>query len=151
MPTGEPGAGPEGGPGDELAELRARLSAVEAQEARLAEQVTAGPTLRPAERPPPRHRVRSFLAALLIVPACALTPLGALAFWARSGISDTDRYLATMAPLAEDPRIKAAVTDRVTAEIPPKRRGRSCGGPYGDGAGARPIGPGGRADGPGPG
>ncbi|MFD0409751.1 hypothetical protein [Kitasatospora sp. NPDC127116] len=117
MPTDESGAGPEGGPGDELAELRARLSAVEAQEARLAEQLAAGPTALPADRPPPPHRVRSFLAALLIVLACALTPLGALALWARSEISDTDRYLATMAPLAEDPRIKAAVTDRVTAEI----------------------------------
>lgn len=119
-PTGEPGAGPADTPGagptdtpdDGLAELRARLSAVEAQEARLAEQLAAGP--------PPRHRVRSFLAALLIVLACVLTPLSALALWARSEISDTDRYLATMAPLAEDPRIKAAVTDRVTAEITKK-------------------------------
>ncbi|MFJ7912154.1 hypothetical protein [Kitasatospora sp. NPDC096204] len=113
---GEPGAGAGSGPGDGsgdgLAELRARLSAVEAQEARLAEQLAAGPAAHP-----PRHRTRSFFAALLIVLACALTPLGALALWARSEISDTDRYLATMAPLAEDPRIKAAVTDRVTAEI----------------------------------
>ncbi|WP_224283444.1 hypothetical protein, partial [Streptomyces sp. LS1784] len=99
-------------PGDELAELRARLSAVEAQEARLADQLAAGPA-----RHPPRHRVRAFFSALLIVLACVLTPLGALALWARSEISDTDRYLATMAPLAEDPRVKAAVADRVTAEI----------------------------------
>ncbi|MFJ9441868.1 hypothetical protein ACIRRH_08340 [Kitasatospora sp. NPDC101235] len=99
-------------PGDELAELRARLSAVEAQEARLADQLAAGPA-----RHPPRHRVRAFFSALLIVLACVLTPLGALALWARSEISDTDRYLATMAPLAKDPRVKAAVADRVTAEI----------------------------------
>ncbi|MEV7182775.1 hypothetical protein [Kitasatospora sp. NPDC093102] len=99
-------------PGDELAELRARLSAVEAQEARLADQLAAGPA-----RHPPRHRMRSFFSALLIVLACVLTPLGALALWARSEISDTDRYLATMAPLAKDPRVKAAVADRVTAEI----------------------------------
>ncbi|MFF2118020.1 hypothetical protein ACFVXH_11910 [Kitasatospora sp. NPDC058184] len=104
-------------PGDELAELRARLSAVEAQEARLARQLATGPARQPTDRPPPRHRVRSFFAALLIVLACVLTPLSALAFWARSQISDTDRYLATMAPLARDPRIKTAVTDRVTAEI----------------------------------
>ncbi|MEU3570941.1 hypothetical protein AB0E96_21340 [Kitasatospora sp. NPDC036755] len=132
MPTDEPGAEseggtdgrcddgrdegpagrPAGGHDDELAELRARLNAVEDQEARLAHQLAAGPAPRP-----PRHRVRSSFAALLIVLACVLTPLSALALWARSEISDTDRYLATMAPLAEDPRIKAAVTDRVTAEI----------------------------------
>ncbi|GAB7182295.1 hypothetical protein ATKI12_2126 [Kitasatospora sp. Ki12] len=128
MPTDEPRDGPAGdravgpvgeqadgrldGPADELAELRARLGAVEAQEARLAEQLAAAPPVRP-----PRHRVRSAFAVLLILLACVLTPLSALALWARSEISDTDRYLATMAPLARDPRIKAAVSARVTDEI----------------------------------
>ncbi|MFJ6385816.1 hypothetical protein ACIQI7_38145 [Kitasatospora sp. NPDC092039] len=112
MPTDRPGDESGDGSGDELAELRARLSAIEAQEARLAEQLATGPGRRP-----PRHRVRSFAAALLIALACVLTPLSALALWARSEISDTDRYLATMAPLARDPRIKTAVTDRVTAEV----------------------------------
>ncbi|MFE4514924.1 hypothetical protein ACFRMQ_12130 [Kitasatospora sp. NPDC056783] len=111
----EPDGERRGGADDELAEPRARLGAVEDQEARLARQLAAGPAQGPPG--PPRRRVRSFLAALLIVLACVLTPLSALALWARSEISDTDRYLATTAPLARDPRIKTAVTDRVTAEI----------------------------------
>ncbi|MFI2607329.1 hypothetical protein [Kitasatospora sp. NPDC018619] len=115
MPTDEPAGAADGVPGasgDEPAAPRARLDAVEAREARLAGRLAAGPARRP-----PRHRVRSSFAVLLVVLACALTPLAALALWARSEISDTDRYLATVAPLARDPRVQAAVTDRVTDEI----------------------------------
>ncbi|WP_316522884.1 hypothetical protein [Kitasatospora brasiliensis] len=107
-PGEQPGERPAERPGDELAELRARLGAVEAQEARLARHLAPGP---------PSQRARAFVAALLIALAWVLTPLSALALWAKSEISDTDRYLATMAPLAHDPRVKTAVTDRVTAEI----------------------------------
>ncbi|MGA5818594.1 hypothetical protein ACPC54_12145 [Kitasatospora sp. NPDC094028] len=56
MPTDEPG----GPPPDELAALRARLSAVEAR---------TGPA--------GRHPGRTVLATVLILPACLLTPLGA--------------------------------------------------------------------------
>ncbi|MFE6056816.1 hypothetical protein ACFQ6N_39275 [Kitasatospora sp. NPDC056446] len=112
MPTDESRGGRADGPDDELAELRARLGAVEAQEAQLARQLAA----RPADRAP-RHRARTLLAVLLILLACVLTPLGAVALWAKSQIGDTDRYVATMAPLARDPAIQAAVTDRVTDEI----------------------------------
>ncbi|MFD7901113.1 hypothetical protein ACFV4G_02605 [Kitasatospora sp. NPDC059747] len=111
MPTDGPGASPDEPPGeppDELADLRARLSAVEAHEARLAEELRARP---------PRHRVRSAFAVLLVLLACLLTPLGAVAVWAKSEVSDTDRYVATIAPLARDPAIRAAVTNRVTDEI----------------------------------
>ncbi|MGW2252136.1 hypothetical protein ACWCXH_18325 [Kitasatospora sp. NPDC001660] len=112
MPPDEPSDGPPGDtsgePPGELADLRARLSAVEAHEARLAEELRTRP---------PHHRVRSSFAVLLILLAFLLTPLGAVAVWAKSQISDTDRYVATMAPLARDPAVRAAVTDRVTDEI----------------------------------
>ncbi|WP_380278275.1 hypothetical protein [Kitasatospora purpeofusca] len=93
---------PAGDRPDELAELRARLSAVEAHE---------------AAAPPRRHRARSAFAVLLVLLACVLTPLSVAAVWTRSQITDTDRYVATMAPLAGDPAIRTAVTDRVTDEI----------------------------------
>ncbi|MFE7188783.1 hypothetical protein [Kitasatospora sp. NPDC057541] len=94
--------GPGGDRSDELAELRARLGAVEA---------------RTAAAPPRRHRARSAFAVLLVLLACVLTPLSIAAVWTRSQITDTDRYVATMAPLAADPAVQTAVADRVTAEL----------------------------------
>ncbi|MGW6918801.1 hypothetical protein ACWGB8_34015 [Kitasatospora sp. NPDC054939] len=111
---GTPADGPQGGarsgagPGDELAELRARLSKVEAHEAELAHRL--------AERPR-KHRIRSLFAVLLVVLACVMTPVSLLTVWTKSEITDTDRYVATMAPLARDPAIQAAITDRVTDEV----------------------------------
>lgn len=82
---------------DELTELRQRVAVLEKKT--------------PA---PPRHRLRSLLAAVLITLAAVLTPLSAIATWTNSQISDTDRYVATVAPLAKDPAVQSAVTNRVT-------------------------------------
>ncbi|MEU8513327.1 hypothetical protein AB0C76_17300 [Kitasatospora sp. NPDC048722] len=107
-PSDEPRDEPSGPEPGELADLRARLSAVEAHEARLAEELRARP---------PRHRVRFSFGVLLVLLACLLacllTPLGAVAVRAKSEVPDTDRYVATTAPLARDPAVRAAVTDRV--------------------------------------
>ncbi|HEU4425036.1 MAG TPA: hypothetical protein VFR67_21110 [Pilimelia sp.] len=70
---------------------------------------------RPAR--PPRRIGRSFAATLLIVLGCLLMPLAVTAFWLRSEVTDTDRYVATVAPLARDPAVQRAITDRVTTEI----------------------------------
>ncbi|MGW4382717.1 hypothetical protein [Kitasatospora sp. NPDC004531] len=82
----------------ELAALRARVASLESRE-------------------PRRHRVRSFFAVLLIVLAAVLTPLAVVASWSRSQVTDTDRFVATMAPLASDPAVQAAVADRATAAV----------------------------------
>ncbi|PBC78996.1 hypothetical protein BX265_3789 [Streptomyces sp. TLI_235] len=72
----------------------------------------------PAPRPAPGRRpLRSATAALLIVLAALLTPLAVLAAWTKAEITDTDRYVATMAPLADDPAVQAAVTNRVTEAV----------------------------------
>ncbi|MGW3624073.1 hypothetical protein [Streptomyces sp. NPDC000880] len=65
----------------------------------------------------PHHRWRSFFAALLIVIGCVLAPLGAVAAWAADEVGDTDRYVDTVAPLASDPDIQAAVANRVTNAV----------------------------------
>lgn len=54
------------------------------------------------------------LSALLITLAAVLAPLSAVAVWVADEVSDTDRYVATVAPLARHPDVQAAVTDRVT-------------------------------------
>ncbi|MEE1747615.1 MULTISPECIES: hypothetical protein [unclassified Streptomyces] len=86
--------------GAELAALRARVAELES-------------------RAPARHRprARSFLAVLLVLVAAVLTPLSIVSTWAKNQIGDTDNYVAMMAPLASDPDVQAAVTDRVTGAV----------------------------------
>jgi hypothetical protein len=78
-----------------------------------------------AQAPPPpaatavaaRQRWRAVAATLLIVLGCVLAPLAGVAVWARNQVSDTDRYLATVTPLASDPAIQNAIADQITAQI----------------------------------
>jgi hypothetical protein len=66
---------------------------------------------------PPRHRVRSFFSALLITLAAVLAPLSAVAVWVADVVGDTDRYVSTMAPLADNPHVRAGISDRVTVAV----------------------------------
>jgi hypothetical protein len=64
-----------------------------------------------------RQRWRTVVATLLIVLGCVLAPLGGVAVWARNQVTNTDRYVATVAPLASDPAIQRAITDQITAQV----------------------------------
>ena len=91
----------------ELERLRAEVSTLRAQ-------------LRQTGRTPDRvgrQGWRTIVATLLIVVACLLAPLGVVAVWARNQVTNTDRYVATVTPLAKDPAIQQAVTDRITAQV----------------------------------
>ncbi|MFD3533279.1 hypothetical protein [Streptomyces sp. NPDC058664] len=81
----------------ELQELRDRVATLEAERTR-----------------PPKHRMKSLLAAVLIILGCVLAPLAIVSAWAADEVGDTDRYVATVAPLASDPDIQDAVANRVT-------------------------------------
>ncbi|TGB07530.1 hypothetical protein [Streptomyces sp. MZ04] len=87
----------------ELAELRTRVAAMEARAALAAKGR--------------KHRTRSFFAGVLITVAALLAPLGAVAVWASGIVGDTDRYVATVAPLASDPDVQAGVTKQVTDAV----------------------------------
>jgi hypothetical protein len=94
---------------------RAELSRLRAENAALrAQGQAAGP--RPP-RPGGRQRWRSIVAVLLIVLGCVLAPLAGVAVWARNQVTNTDRYVATVTPLASDPAIQQAVTDQITAQV----------------------------------
>jgi hypothetical protein len=67
--------------------------------------------------PAMRQRWRTILAVLLIVVGCVLAPLAGVALWARNQVTNTDRYVRTVAPLASDPAIQQAVADQITAQI----------------------------------
>ncbi|MFF5405431.1 hypothetical protein ACFY8K_20705 [Streptomyces misionensis] len=61
-----------------------------------------------------RRRLASALAGLLLVLGCVLVPLAVVAAWAADLVGDTDRYVATVAPLASDPAVQEAAADRAT-------------------------------------
>ncbi|MFJ3360898.1 hypothetical protein [Streptomyces anthocyanicus] len=61
------------------------------------------------------RRLRSALSAALIVLASLLAPCATLAGWAMHGPADTGRYVASMAPLADDPDVRDAAADTLDA------------------------------------
>ncbi|MGW1555467.1 hypothetical protein ACWCQ1_03000 [Streptomyces sp. NPDC002144] len=83
----------------ELEELRRRVSELE------------------STRREPKHRLRALGSTLLIILASLLALLAVIAVWANSIIRDTDRYVATVAPLASNPDVQQAVTNRVTDAV----------------------------------
>jgi chromate transport protein ChrA len=65
----------------------------------------------------PKHRLRALGSTVLIILASLLALLAVVAVWANSIVRDTDRYVATMAPLASNPDVQQAVTNRVTNAV----------------------------------
>ncbi|QIP87873.1 hypothetical protein GLX30_31925 [Streptomyces sp. Tu 2975] len=68
-------------------------------------------------RRPRRHRWRSVLSAVLVVLAALLSVLSTVAVRADSMVEDAGRYVDTVAPPAQDPAVRTAVTDRATTAI----------------------------------
>jgi hypothetical protein len=95
----------------ELERLRARAAELEAQ-VKAADEGRTEPQIRE-----PRRRWRTIVATGLIVVACLLAPLSVVSVWASQQISDTDRYVETVSPLAENADVQAAVTDEITNQI----------------------------------
>ncbi|MET7684623.1 hypothetical protein [Streptomyces sp. NPDC005423] len=76
------------------------------------------------EGPPSRGRshtaartVRKAASAVLIVLACVLVPVSVLTVWVHDIALDTDRYVATVRPLASDPAIEEAVHNRLVHAV----------------------------------
>ncbi|MEV5454402.1 hypothetical protein [Streptomyces sp. NPDC052535] len=56
-------------------------------------------------------RLRGALSAASIALACLLAPCATLAGWALYALADTGRYVAAVAPLADDPDVRDAAAD----------------------------------------
>jgi hypothetical protein len=96
---------------------RAELERLRSQVAELRDQVSHvdGDGVRPRPAPPRRRTwPRTTVGYVFIALAALLAPLAVVAVWARSQVSDTDRYVETVAPLASDPAVQAAVTTNIT-------------------------------------
>jgi hypothetical protein len=101
------GPGDAGQPGDaEVERLRAEVAALRAR----------------GSPPRPRHRIswRGPVASVLVVLGCVLAPLSVIAVWASNQVSNTDRYVANVAPLISDPAIQVALTDKISTQIDAK-------------------------------
>ena len=95
-------------------EERAELERLRAEVVRLRAESPTIPAPRGQTERPPRRVWRRIAATLLILVACVLAPLSVVAVWARSEVTDTDRYVDTVAPLAKDPAVQQAVTNNLT-------------------------------------
>jgi hypothetical protein len=102
--------------GEERAELERLRAEVASLRAQAQTQVLPDGGAAPPGRPP-RQRWRTIVAVLLIVLGCVLAPLAGVAVWARNQVTNTDRYVATVTPLASDPAIQQAITDQITAQV----------------------------------
>jgi hypothetical protein len=91
---------------------RAELLRLRSEVTRLQEQVAEpGRQQRPGRG---RRIARVSLTTLLIVVSCVLAPLSVAAVWLRSEITDTNRYVKTVEPLAKDPAVQQAITTNLT-------------------------------------
>ncbi|WP_231505239.1 hypothetical protein [Cellulomonas sp. URHE0023] len=98
----------------EPADLRARLAALEAENAAL-RAATVASAVPPAARR--RKPGRTTAAVVLILLGALLAPVAVVGTWARNLVVDTDAYVATVGPIADDPGVQAAVTNRVTTAV----------------------------------
>ena len=60
-------------------------------------------------------RWRRIVGALLVVIGCLLVPLSLSAVWVRNTLLDTDNYVSTVGPLADNADVQHAIANRVTA------------------------------------
>lgn len=96
---------------------REELERLRAEVAELRAATGAGAGTVPG-RPSRWRRIgRSTLAILLIAIGCALTPLSVVSVWARGEVTDTERYVQTVTPLASDPAIQQAITANITNTV----------------------------------
>jgi hypothetical protein len=101
--SGTAGPPPGSAADDEVARLQAEIE-------RLRQEL-------PAEHGRRRGWWRPVVAGFLVAVVALLAPLSVLATWASGQIEDTDRYVATVGPLANDPDVQKAIAARAEQVI----------------------------------
>lgn len=105
----EEGAPPQG---ESPEEIKAELERVTAERNELEHKVE---TLE--AKPERRHRLRRILTPILVVLAVIVFTVTVPAAWGARTVLNTDRYVATIEPLAEDPAVQQAIAARLTDEV----------------------------------
>lgn len=62
-------------------------------------------------------KARGAVAWVLLIIAAILLPLGVVGFWGQRSLTDTERYVETVAPLSQDPAIRDQVAAAATAAL----------------------------------
>ncbi|WP_158865524.1 hypothetical protein [Leifsonia sp. AG29] len=113
-------------------EVRERLAALEAENAALRGELErastgaaldAGAASAPPAAPAAPHKrswAWTLLSVVLIVIGSVLAPVAVVASWAKVQLTDTDTFVATYAPLADDPAVQSYVTDQVVTVVQQK-------------------------------
>lgn len=104
----------EAGSGSELEALRRRVTSLEQENADLRERL--GPSAPPAGSSRAR-RPHNFWANVCFAVATILVPVSILAMFVKAEVTDSGRYVDTVAPLATEPPIQSYVADRVTTRL----------------------------------
>src|SRR6266487_5369244 len=60
---------------------------------------------------------RRIAVTVLLVLACVLAPLAGASVWLKNQVTNTDRYVRTVKPLASNPAIQSAIADDVTRAL----------------------------------
>lgn len=84
---------------EDVAALKARIAELESQ------------------KPKRRFDGRGLTAWIIVIIAALLFPVALTAYWGQRTLTDTERYVATVAPLAEDPTVREAVGTKITDVI----------------------------------
>jgi len=83
-------------------------------------------TSTPAQPQPATRRigVRSVAAVIALILGLGLLPLGTITYWGHRTVTDTERYLETMQPLAYDEDVQDSlsvfITDKIEEQIDPE-------------------------------
>ena len=97
---------------------RAELERLRAEVSALRDGKNARGDGTPEASPPRRHhRVRASVSTLVLTLACVLAIPTVITVWEVNLISNTDRYVATMAPLINEPAIQSALSAKITTQI----------------------------------
>jgi hypothetical protein len=67
-----------------------------------------------------RFSGRLFGAAVFILIGALISPTALIVSWANAEFTNTDRFVATFAPLADDPAVQALLIDKITTVIDEK-------------------------------
>ncbi|ANJ26308.1 hypothetical protein [Agromyces aureus] len=98
-------------------ELLARIEALEAENARLRVEAEAPPGIVAPVKVRRSGRGRVAIATVLVIVGVLLAPIAVLGGWAKTQLVDTDTFVATFAPLADDPEVQAFIADEATTAI----------------------------------